>query len=140
IEAGRMEASYEPVDLGTFTFELASAFESAISRAGLRLVVDCRTGGEIAYVDRAMWEKVVFNLLSNAFKFTFSGEIGVSVTTAGGRMVGRVRDMGIGIAAVELLFIFEWFHRVEGARGWMHEGTGIGLALVHVLVKLHGGT
>jgi signal transduction histidine kinase len=140
IEAGRMDASYEPLDLASFTFELASAFDSAVVRAGLRLVVDCRTGGEPTYVDRDMWEKVVLNLLSNAFKFTFEGEIGVSVFQSADRAVLRVRDTGTGIPASELPRIFERFHRVDGSRGRTHEGTGIGLALVHELVKLHGGS
>jgi signal transduction histidine kinase len=86
-----------------------------------------------------MWEKVVFNLLSNAFKFTFEGSITVALHPAGGRVELLVRDTGTGIAAEELPHIFERFHRVHGARGRTHEGTGIGLALVHELVKLHGG-
>jgi signal transduction histidine kinase len=140
IEAGRIDASYQPVDLAAVTAELVSAFESAVDRAGLRLVVDCPGGGESTYVDRDMWEKVVFNLVSNAFKFTLEGEIAVSVAREDDRMVVRVRDTGTGIPPDEIPRIFERFHRVEGARGRTHEGTGIGLALVHELVKLHGGT
>ena len=140
IEAGRMDASYEPVDLGAFTAELVSAFESAVDRAGLRLMVDCPGGGEPTYVDRDMWEKVVFNLVSNAFKFTLEGEIAVSVGRQGDGMILRVRDTGSGIPPHELPRIFDRFHRVDGARGRTLEGTGIGLALVQELVKLHGGT
>ena len=77
IEAGRIEASYEPTDLAACTADLASVFRSAIERAGLRLVVDCPPLPEAVYVDRDMWEKIVLNLLSNAFKFTFAGEIAV---------------------------------------------------------------
>ena len=74
IEAGRAQASFEPVDLAGFTAELASTFRSAIERAGLRLRIDCPPLAEPVYVDRDMWEKIVLNLLSNAFKFTFEGE------------------------------------------------------------------
>src|SRR6185503_14647667 len=78
IEAGRVDASYEPVELGTFTAELASVFRSTMEKAGLRLVVDCPPLAEPVHVDRDMWEKIVLNLLSNAFKFTFEGEISVT--------------------------------------------------------------
>jgi signal transduction histidine kinase len=75
IEAGRIQAAYEPVDLAKFTTDLASIFRSTVERAGLEFVVDCPPLSEPVYVDREMWEKIVLNLLSNAFKFTFEGEI-----------------------------------------------------------------
>ena len=108
-------------------------------RAGLRLTVDCPPLGEPVFVDRDMWEKIVLNLLSNAFKFTFEGEIVVTLRQAGRRAELRVRDTGTGIPAEEMPRLFERFHRVENARGRTHEGSGIGLALVQELVKLHGG-
>jgi signal transduction histidine kinase len=86
-----------------------------------------------------MWEKVVLNLLSNAFKFTFTGEIAVSLRAEGGRVELSVRDTGTGIPKEELPHIFERFHQVKGARGRSYEGSGIGLALVQELVRLHGG-
>ena len=140
IEAGRMQAVYEPTDLAVLTADLASVFRAAIERAGLTLRVDCPTLHVPVHVDREMWEKIVLNLLSNAFKFTFEGEIAVALRRAGERVELTVRDTGIGIAAEELPHVFERFHRVRGARGRTHEGTGIGLALVQELVRLHGGT
>jgi signal transduction histidine kinase len=139
IEAGRVDASFEPVDLGLCTAELAGAFRSAVERAGLRFVIDCETGAEPVYVDHDIWEKIVLNLISNAFKFTFDGEISVSVRQDGRDMRLQVRDSGIGIPRTELSRLFVRFHRVEGAIGRTHEGTGIGLALVHELVRLQGG-
>jgi signal transduction histidine kinase/DNA-binding NarL/FixJ family response regulator len=91
------------------------------------------------FVDRDMWEKIVLNLLSNAFKFTFHGEIAVSLGIDGDRVRLIVRDTGTGIPAAELPRIFERFHRVESARGRTYEGTGIGLALTAELVRMHGG-
>jgi PAS domain S-box-containing protein len=139
IEAGRIEATYEAVDLAEFTAELASVFRAAVDKAGLRYAIDCEDIGEPVYVDRDMWEKVVLNLISNAFKFTLSGEIGVGVRRNGSQATVVVRDTGSGIPASDLPHIFERFHRVEGTQGRTHEGTGIGLALVQELVALHGG-
>ncbi|MCW5798286.1 MAG: response regulator [Nitrospira sp.] len=143
IEAGRMRAYYEETDLAAYTAELASNFRSACERAGLSLTINCPApppGTPPAYIDRDMWEKMVLNLLSNAFKYTLAGGIEVELTTIGNRVELAVRDTGVGIPAAELPRLFDRFHRVEESRGRTHEGTGIGLALVRELVNLHGGT
>jgi signal transduction histidine kinase len=140
IEAGRVQAVYEPVDLAAYTAELASVFQAAVERAGMRLVIDCPPLPEPVYVDRDMWEKIVLNLVSNAFKYTLEGEIRVLLWSAGKAAVLAVRDTGSGIPEAELPNLFNRFHRVQGTRGRTHEGTGIGLALVQELVRLHGGT
>jgi signal transduction histidine kinase len=139
IEAGRVQAVYQATDLAAFTSELASVFRSATEKADLRLVVDCPNLGEPVYVDRDMWEKIVLNLISNAFKFTFEGEIRVSIHHVGNFAELRVRDTGVGIPSEAVPRLFERFHRVPNTRSRTHEGTGIGLALVQELVKLHGG-
>jgi signal transduction histidine kinase len=140
LEAGRVQAVYLATDLARFTSELASVFRSATDKAGLRLVVDCSDLGEPVYVDRDMWEKVVLNLISNAFKFTFEGEIAVSVHRVGNMAELRVRDTGVGIPAEAIPKLFERFNRVPNVASRTHEGSGIGLALVHELVKLHSGS
>lgn len=139
VEAGRMQAEFNPTDLGVFTAELASNFHSACEQAGVELEIDTTNANEQVYVDSDMWEKIVFNLLSNAFKFTFEGRITVTLETRHGQAILKVSDTGTGIPEVELPLIFDRFHRIQNARGRTHEGTGIGLALVHELVKLHGG-
>jgi PAS domain S-box-containing protein len=139
MEAGRLQAVYEPTDLSKLTESLASMFRSAMEKAGLTFRVDCEPSQEPAYVDRAMWEKIVFNLLSNAFKYTLAGEIEVSLRQREHTVELAVRDTGVGIPADELSRVFERFHRVSRVAGRSHEGTGIGLALVHDLVRLHGG-
>ncbi|MBL0427035.1 ATP-binding protein [Ramlibacter alkalitolerans] len=139
IEAGRTQASYVATDLAALTAELASSFRSAIEKAGLRLLVDTPPTREAAYVDRDFWEKIVLNLLSNAFKFTFEGRIAVRLRETAGAFELSVQDTGVGIPAQELPHVFQRFHRVEGTRSRTHEGSGIGLALVHDLVRLHGG-
>ena len=140
LEAGRGRASFVPVDLCALTTELSSVFRSAIEKAGLRFTVDCQPLAGAFYVDPEMWEKIVLNLLSNAFKFTFAGEISITLRESGGQAEMTVRDTGIGIPAEELPHLFERFHRVRGARARTQEGSGIGLTLVQELVRLHGGT
>ena len=139
IEAGRIDANYQPTDLAMLTTELASVFRSAVEKAGVALVVDCDPIAAPVYVDRDMWEKIVLNLLSNAFKFTFEGGIRVELQSHGDRVRLRVADTGVGIPDADLPRIFERFHRVKHARARTHEGTGIGLALVQELARLHGG-
>jgi signal transduction histidine kinase len=139
-ESSRIQASYEPTDLAALTVDLASSFRSAIERAGLAFEVDCPPLDAPVYVDRDMWEKIVLNLLSNALKFTFDGRIRVALRPRGDAVVLTVADDGVGVSDAELPRLFERFHRIEGTRARTHEGSGIGLALVHELVRLHGGT
>ena len=139
IEAGRVQARFQPIDLGRYTTDLASNFRSACERAGLVLDVRCGTLPQPVYIDPDMWERIVLNLISNAFKYTLDGRIDVTVEAADDAVVTQVRDTGVGIPAAELPHIFDRFHRIEGQRGRTMEGTGIGLALVSELVRLHGG-
>ncbi len=140
IEVGRISARYEPTDLSLLTAQLASEFRSAVERAGLRLIVDCEPLAEAVFVDREMWEKILLNLLSNALKSTFEGEIRVSIAAAANGAQLKVSDTGTGIPECELQHLFERFRRIEDARRRSHEGSGIGLALVHELVEMHGGS
>jgi PAS domain S-box-containing protein len=140
IEAGRMQARYEPVDLAAFTADLAGVFRSAVEKAGLAFRVDCPPLPEPVYIDRQMWEKVVLNLLSNALKFTFDGSVGVTLRAEDGAALLRVADTGIGVSPEEMPRLFERFHRIPSARSRSNEGSGIGLALVRELVGLHGGS
>ena len=144
IEAGRLEAAYEPTDLAALTRDLASVFRSAVESAGLRLELDVDDLPEPVFVDHDQWEKIVLNLISNALKFTFDGEIVIALHAGTGAATGHavltVRDTGIGVAAEQLPLLFDRFHRVPGARSRTHEGTGIGLSLVQELVRMQGGT
>ncbi|MEP6546823.1 MAG: ATP-binding protein [Gammaproteobacteria bacterium] len=140
IEAGRVQASFEPTDAAALTRDLASTFRSTMERAGLRFEVECDDLDELLYIDREMWEKIVLNLLSNAFKFTLRGEIDVRLRREGTHAVLTVADTGVGVPEKELPRLFDRFHRVEGSEARTQEGSGIGLALVQELVKLHGAT
>ena len=139
IEAGRHQSAFQPTDLAQLTSDLASNFSSAMARAGLTFDVQCDALPEPVYVDRDQWERIVLNLLSNALKFTFTGGVSVHLRAAGECVVLSVADTGVGVPEHEVGRLFDRFHRVEGIHGRTHEGSGIGLALVKELTRLHGG-
>ena len=143
IEAGRIQADYEPTDLARFTEELASTFRSAMERAGLNLRIDCEPLPEPVYVDRDMWEKIILNLLSNALKFTFEGDVSVAVKADGAfaRADGsghRYRYSGIRVAAH-----FRTFSPGLGSQGADNRRdrhrTGAGSGTGQVASRFHHG-
>lgn len=139
IEEKRVQAYYQETNLSELTTEIASMFQSAFEKAGLELVVDCSPLAEKVYVDRDMWEKIVLNLISNSFKHTFQGKVRINQFIADNSLLLKITDTGVGIPPEQLPDLFERFHRVPNARSRTHEGSGIGLALVQELVRLHGG-
>ena len=139
IEAGRAQVRLEQTDLAAFTADIAGSFRSAIETAGLRFTVACDPLPRPVGVDRDMWEKIVLNLLSNALKYTMSGSIDLRLSGGPDGIRLAVSDTGIGIPDAEHERIFDRFHRIATAQGRTHEGTGIGLALVRELARLHGG-
>jgi len=140
IEAGKFKGTFEPVEIGKYTTELSSAFESAVREAGLTFEINCKPLTRDVYIDYEKYETIVLNLLSNALKFTFVGGIKVSLEEKSDHVELTVQDTGIGIPKDELPHLFERFHRVQDERARTAEGSGIGLAVVNELVKLHGGT
>jgi PAS domain S-box-containing protein len=140
LEAGAITSQFEVVDLGRVTEPLVMMFESAAAQAGLTLTFEADELSTPCYVDVEHWAKIVLNLMSNAFKFTFDGGIAVSLREHEGQAVLTVRDTGSGIATDELPHLFERFHRGRNAVSRTHEGSGIGLALVAELARLHGGS
>jgi signal transduction histidine kinase/CheY-like chemotaxis protein len=139
LEAGRAGVALSPVDVAGLSADLAGTFRSAAERAGLELVVERPAEVVPVLLDRELFERALLNLLSNALKFTFEGEIRVRVRTKGGMAVIEVADTGEGIPDDELPRLFERFRRVPDARTRSHEGSGIGLALVEQVAALHGG-
>jgi signal transduction histidine kinase len=139
IEAGRVDVAFEATDVAALVRDVAGTFRSAFERAGLNFDIRCETSARAVYVDRDMWEKILLNLLSNAFKFTFEGGVFVTLCCSEHQVALGVHDSGVGIPAAELSRVFERFHRIEGTRSRSYEGSGIGLALVRDLARLHGG-
>lgn len=140
IEAGKFRGVFEPIELGEYTTELASAFESAFHEAGLAFKINCKPMKRDVYVDYEKWETIILNLLSNALKYTFIGSVKLTLVEKADYAELVVEDSGIGIPKDEMPHLFERFHRVDGVQARTSEGTGIGLAVVHELIKLHGGT
>ncbi|MBB4689934.1 chemotaxis protein CheB [Paractinoplanes abujensis] len=140
LEQGRRRLRLEDVDLAALTTDLAGVFRSAVEKAGLELVVDCPPLPRTVTVDPEMWERIVLNLISNALKHTFTGSITVALRPLPNHVELEVADTGIGIADDQLPLLFTRFHRVRGARARSHEGSGLGLALVQQLARLHRGT
>src|SRR6185437_15924027 len=136
----RMQGSYRRVNIVTLTKDLASTFRSAVEKAGMQLLMVTGAVDGDVYVDTEMWERIMLNLISNAFKYSHRGSITVEVRQVDGRVQVSVTDTGVGIPGDQLEKIFDRFHRVENSGGRSQEGTGIGLAMVRELVRLHHGT
>ncbi|MFF7395685.1 response regulator [Achromobacter sp. NPDC008082] len=142
IEAGRVKLDLRATEISAFTADLASLFQSSLEKAGLTLDVDCPPLPRAVMLDRDMWEKVILNLLSNAYKFTYRGGVRIasSVAPDGETAVVEISDTGMGIPESELPRVFDRFHQVEGVHGRSIEGSGIGLALVQEFMQLQGGS
>ena len=139
LNAGRMPASFRPYNLVEFTSLILESFRPYCEKKGLRLVSQLKHCSPV-YLDAEKFDKVLYNLLSNAMKFTAAGgEITVVVQPAGDHCLLQVKDTGIGIPKEQILYLFERFYQAEGAANRSYEGSGLGLALVKELVELHGG-
>lgn len=139
-EAGKLSSQFSPAALGVITTELASSFRSAMESAGIEFLVENNTAEDLlVWIDQDKWDKIVFNLLSNAFKFTTKGRVRVTSSNDQFYFYLEVQDSGVGIPANELSSIFERFVRVENNQARSIEGSGIGLSLTLELVKAHGG-
>ncbi|KAG8829690.1 hypothetical protein FRC17_006185, partial [Serendipita sp. 399] len=140
LEAGRLEGRYSPVLFGPYVADLASVFKAVVEKAKLEYTVTYdRNETRTVFIDQDYMEKIIFNLIGNAFKYTLAGSIEVEVVYGQSTVSLIVRDAGVGIPKADLPKIWDRFHRVE-ATSRSHEGTGIGLALTKQFVQLHGGT
>jgi PAS domain S-box-containing protein len=139
IEAGRMDAKFEAVRLTELTRDVSSSFRSAVEAAGIEFKVNLEPIVGPVYLDPDMWEKIILNLLSNAFKYTEQGSIEIDLSDLDDHIIFKVKDTGVGIKEEHLPKIFDRFYRIDNAGGRSQEGTGIGLAMVKELVHMHDG-
>jgi adenylate cyclase len=139
LDAGRMQPKFHPTDLVEFVSQIVESFRPYCERKGLILVTNLDPCPPV-YLDLEKFDKVLYNLLSNAMKFTPAGKsITVNLKAAQQHCLLQVMDTGIGIRADEVPHLFERFRQAEGSTNRSYEGTGLGLALVKELVELHGG-
>jgi signal transduction histidine kinase/class 3 adenylate cyclase/CheY-like chemotaxis protein len=139
LDAGRMQANYRPCDLADFVHQIVETFRPYCDKKGIKLIThlaDCPS----IYLDLEKFDKVVYNLLSNAMKFTpAGGSITMRLVPQGDRCLFQVQDTGIGIREDQLPHLFQRFRQAEGSVNRSYEGTGLGLSLVKELVEMHGG-
>jgi signal transduction histidine kinase/DNA-binding response OmpR family regulator len=146
LEVARLEVGSTPlrarqVELGTFITRLAEAFRPLAERRSIAWLVELPAEPFTVYADPAHLERILANLLSNAFKFTQAGgtvQLTLEAELAAARI--SVRDDGPGIAPADLPHVFDRFYRGNESAARHQPGTGIGLALARELVALHGGT
>lgn len=139
IDAGRVQARFRPCDLIEMIGQIVEAFRPYCEKKNLRLVSELKSC-PLVYLDPEKFDKVLYNLLSNAMKFTNAGGIiAVKVEPAGDHIRIQVKDTGIGIRTEQIPHLFERFRQAEGSVNRSYEGSGLGLALVKELVEIHGG-
>ena len=139
LDAGRMQPSFRPCDLVEFVSQTVDSFRPYCEKKGIALTTRLTSCPQV-YLDLEKFDKVLYNLLSNAMKFTLEGgTITVMLQPAGDHCLLKVTDTGIGIRPDQIPHLFERFRQAEGSANRSYEGSGLGLALVKELVDLHGG-
>ena len=139
IEAGKIEIVKKAFDLRSTIFRLAETMEAPAAKKGIALALDLAPDLGILVADEVRIRQVLYNLISNAIKFTPEGKrVGVTARGEGDQVRLIVWDEGIGIAETDRKRIFEPFEQVHRAEG-VNLGTGLGLAITTRLVALHSG-
>ena len=139
LDAGKMQPTFRPCDLAVFTIEVVEAFQTYCERKEITLSTEIDRCPPV-YLDMEKFDKVLYNLLSNAMKFTPAGKsITVRLKEIDGRARLEVQDEGIGIRHDQIPHLFERFRQADGSANRHYEGTGLGLSLVKELSELHGG-
>jgi adenylate cyclase len=139
LDAGRMQPNFRPCDMLEFVSQIVESFRLYCEKKGLEVVTDLLEC-PIVYLDIEKFDKVLYNLLSNAMKFTpDGGKISVKLFNDGNSCILQIQDTGIGILPEEIPHLFERFRQAEGSENRTYEGSGLGLSLVKELVELHGG-
>ncbi|MTJ47514.1 response regulator [Dolichospermum sp. UHCC 0259] len=139
LDAGRMQPSFRPCDLVEFVTQIVDSFRPYCEKKELQVNTDLANCPTV-YLDIEKFDKVLYNLLSNAMKFTpEKGTITIKLAPTGDRCILQVQDSGIGILPQQIPHLFERFRQAEGSENRSYEGSGLGLSLVKELVELHGG-
>lgn len=139
VESDNLKLNKTQISLLELSNKLIGSFETELKNKNLHALVigNCQT----IYADVDRISQVLFNLISNAIKYTQEGgEIMVTLSETDDSVILSIKDNGIGIADNEIPYIFERFYRADKSRNRMTGGTGIGLAIVKSIVTAHGGS
>jgi signal transduction histidine kinase len=140
VEAGRMDLAYEKMPIGSIVDIVRGVIAGLAAKKGIDLEVDVAPNLPDVYIDPGRIKQVLYNLISNAIKFTPRGGVVRLAARANDRyLIVRVSDTGVGIAPADLPRLFREFEQLPQPGGVRPEGTGLGLALTRRLVELHGG-
>jgi len=141
IEVGKMKADLSEVDVSGTLLDAVGMMRSLAAKKRITLSLDVDPAVETASLDRRLFRQILVNLLSNAVKFTpEDGRVSVRATRDGRTLTVAVEDTGIGIHAEDQQKIFQEFYQVDGSYSRKYQGTGLGLALVDRMMRLHEGT
>ncbi|MCP3100908.1 response regulator [Myxococcus sp. K15C18031901] len=140
IEAGRVEVVTEPVDVQELADECMATVKEYLKGKDVALTTNIDAAARMLRTDALKLRQIMLNLLSNAAKFTDTGEVALGLVPAGDEVIITVEDTGVGIPADQLPFIFEKFRQVDGSTTRKVGGTGLGLAIVRELSRVLGGT
>lgn len=136
-----MNLNREKTDIKKLMKIYVSMFESIVESRGLSIKLEDKTGKVTGEIDRKLFESAIFNLISNAIKFTpQKGIITITLEKDEDHFYIKIKDTGIGIPEDKLEAIFERFSQVDEESSRKYEGTGIGLSLTKEIIELHGGT
>ncbi len=139
MEAGNLSVERLPTDLVETITDVARLWRQQAQDRGITFMLDIGDVPRWIEGDPARLRQIVFNLLSNALKFTQAGEVAVRVTAANGRLRIAVSDTGIGIPADKIDDVFESFHQADTSTTRNFGGTGLGLTICRNLVRAMGG-
>jgi len=137
---GKLRLDLEPLPVVPVLEAALESVRPAAQGKGLTLETNLRLGDENVLADATRLQQVLWNLLSNAIKFTpAGGRIAVTAAAVDDRIRIEVADSGIGIDPAFLPHVFDRFRQADGGTTRSYGGLGLGLAIVHDLVRLHGG-
>lgn len=140
IEAGHIQARPEAVSMQRLTEDVRQLFQPVADDRGLAFDIELDGGADLMETDRQRLEQILKNLLSNAFKFTESGKVKLSISAQpGDRVAFAVSDTGIGISPEQQKGVFDAFQQADGTISRKYGGTGLGLSISRELARLLGG-
>lgn len=135
-----LQLQLQPVDIAGVVNIVLNLSSPLVAGKDLKLVNKIPNDFPLAFADENRLQQILYNLVGNAIKFTFAGEVLIEARHEGDRLAVSVTDTGIGIAPEKQGRIFEAFEQADGSVARVYGGTGLGLSVTRRLVELHGGT